>query len=153
MDTVFDRYEIEVIPDKAPATQVGYRQMMSNLHQFFGRMDPKDLRQHNAALYRDKRKVKAPTQANRELQLLSTVCTMAVEWGAMELHPLRGLRKVPTRPRDRYVSDAEYVVTHSPYDQMFDGSVASHGATADGYLQTHTRQCDGCGIAGTPREN
>ncbi len=109
MAMVFDKYELEVVPTKAEATQVGYRHMLKNLRRSFGLMDPRDLRQHHVAQYRDKRKIKAPTQANRELQLLSAVCTKAREWDAIDINPLLGLAKVPTEARERYVSDDEYI--------------------------------------------
>ena len=109
MAKVFDKYEIEVVPTKAEATQIGYRYMLKNLRRSFGEMHPRDLRQHHVALYRDKRKVKAPTQANRELQLLSAVCSKAKEWGATDHNELIGLAKIPTERRDRYVTDSEYI--------------------------------------------
>lgn len=116
MDTlaaVMDRYLLEVIPNKGEQTQVDHSRMLINLKKSFGHMQPNDLRAHHAAKYRDKRGEKAPTAANRELQLLSHVCTMAFEWGAMELHPLRGLRKISIPQRERYVTDAEYLHVHS----------------------------------------
>lgn len=115
MDTlsaVMDRYLLEVIPDKGEQTQEDHARMLKNLKRSFGHMQPNDLRAHHAAKYRDKRAQKAPTAANRELQLLSHVCTMAKEWGAMEFHPLRRLRKISIPPRDRYVTDDEYKYVH-----------------------------------------
>lgn len=108
LGAVMDRYEIEVLPDKAKSTQQGHSRMLSNLRKAFGLMEPNDLRQPHAALYRDERARTAPTAANRELELLSHVCTMAVEWGAISVHPLRGLRKISRPPRHRYVNDDEY---------------------------------------------
>ena len=109
MAKVFDKYELEVVPSKAETTQIGYRYMLKNLRQSFGAMQPRDLRQHHVAQYRDKRKIKAPTQANRELQLLSAVCSKAKEWGAIDVNPILGLAKVQTEARQRYVSDDEYI--------------------------------------------
>ncbi len=114
MKDVFDRYELEVLPTKAESTQVDHARMLQRLRKTFGAMQPADIRQPHAAEYRDRRArgtdtmPAAPTAANRELELFSHVCTMAVEWGAMDVHPLRGLRKIPRPPRDRYVSDDEY---------------------------------------------
>lgn len=109
---VIDRYELEILPGKAPTTQKDHARMLANLRRTFGAMDPRDLRQPHAAQYRDKRARSAPTAANRELELLSHVCSLAVEWGAMDFHPLRGLRKVRKPPRQRYVTDAEYQYVH-----------------------------------------
>ena len=111
--SVMDRYLVEVIPGKGPQTQKDHTRMLKNLKAVFGEMAPNDLRQPHVAKYRDARGKKAPTAANHELQLLSHICTMAVEWGAMDRNPLLGLRKLPRPPRQRYVSDDEYKVVHS----------------------------------------
>lgn len=108
MAAVFDRYELEILPGKAEKTRIEQGRQLKSLRRTFGHMEPRDLRQPHAAEYRDRRARTAPTAANRELELLSHVCTFAVEVGAMEIHPLRGLRKIRRPPRDRYVTDAEY---------------------------------------------
>ena len=108
MATIMDRYELEVLPRKAVSTHKAQLRMLANLRRSFGAMDPRHLRQPHAAQYRDKRGLKAPTQANRELEVLSHVCSMAVEWGAMDFNPLKGLRRISRPPRDRYVTDEEY---------------------------------------------
>ena len=110
---VLDRYELEVLPGKAASTRTDHRRMLENLRKTFGRMAPKTLRQPHVARYRDARARTAPTAANRELELLSHVCTMAVEWGAMDFHPLKGLRKISRPPRRRYVTDDEYRHIHN----------------------------------------
>lgn len=110
--TIMDRYELEVLPGKAASTHKEQSRMLANLRRSFGAMDARDLRQPHAAQYRDKRGRNAPTVANRELELLSHVCAMAVEWGAMDFNPLKGLRKIRRTPRDRYVTDDEYRFVH-----------------------------------------
>lgn len=119
MADLFDRYELEVIPEKGDASKRDNPRQLANLRKTFGAMDPKDLDQPAAAQYRDLRakgseKVPpAPTAANRELELLSHVCTMAVEWGVMRLHPLKGLGKISRPPRRRYVTDEEYAFVYN----------------------------------------
>lgn len=107
MAAVFDRYELDVLPDKAKSTQKDQARQLKNLRRTFGHMDPNDLRQPHAIQYRDKRAQKAKTAANREMQLLKHVCTKAVEWSAMDFNHLRGMRMLPTKPRQRYVTDEE----------------------------------------------
>lgn len=107
MGAVFDRYELDVLPDKAKSTQKDQARQLKNLRRAFGHMDPNDLRQPHAIQYRDKRAQKAKTAANREMQLLKHVCTKAVEWGVAEVNRLRGMRMLPTKPRQRYVTDEE----------------------------------------------
>lgn len=113
MAALFDRYELEIVPTKAPTTQAGQISMLRNLRRTFGHMEPKDLRMPHAAMYRDKRAAKAPTAANRELEVLGHICTMAVEWGAMDVHPLKGMRKISRPPRDRYITDDEYAAVYA----------------------------------------
>lgn len=113
MGRLFDRYLTDVVPGKAATTQADNSSMIKNLRKSFGQMAPNDLRQPDAARYRDARGRKFPTAANREIELLSHVCTMAVEWGAMSFHPLKGLRKIKRPPRQRYVTDTEYAAVHS----------------------------------------
>ena len=112
MATIMDRYELEVLPRKAVSTHKEQSRMLANLRRSFGAMHPRDLRQPHAAQYRDKRGLMAPTTANRELEVLSHVCSMAVEWGAMDFNPLKGLRRISRPPRDRYVTDEEYRFVH-----------------------------------------
>lgn len=115
MAGVFDRYELDVLPAKAPNTQREQSRQLNNLRDAFGHYLPRQLRQPDAARYRDvrangtKKRKGAPTAANREIELLKHVCTMAVEWGVMEFNPLRGMRKIRTKPRRRCPSDAEYL--------------------------------------------
>lgn len=113
MSRVLDRYLTDVVPGKAKSTQVDHTRMIENLRKSFGLIPPAELRQPDAARYRDARARKFPTAANREIELLSHVCTMAVEWGAMTVHPLKGLRKIKRPPRQRYVTDQEYAAVYA----------------------------------------
>jgi integrase len=107
--SLMDRYELEVIPAKSESTQKDQCRQLRNLRRAFGHMEPSTLRQHHAIQYRNKRAEKAPTAANREMELLSHVCTLGVEWGAMDFNPLRRMRKLKRPPRDRYVTNEEYL--------------------------------------------
>lgn len=109
MAQIFDRYMIDVLPKKAPSTQREQTRQLTTLKKVFGRMRPDTLRTHHAAQYRDARARKAPTAANRELELLSHVCTKAREWGYMRDNPLFRLEKTKQKPRRRYVTDDEYL--------------------------------------------
>jgi integrase len=106
---LIDRYELYVIPTKSESTQRDQCRQLKNLRRAFGHMDPRALRQPHAIQYRDKRAERAPTAANREMELLSHICSMGVEWGAMDFNPLRNMRKLKRPPRDRYVTNAEYL--------------------------------------------
>lgn len=106
---LIDRYELDVIPGKAESTQRDQCRQLRNLRRAFGHMEPRSLRQPHAVQYRNKRAESAPTAANREMELLSHICSMGVEWGAMDFNPLRNMRKLKRPPRDRYVTNDEYL--------------------------------------------
>ena len=105
---LLDRYGLEVLPEKAESTRKDQTRQLENLRKTFGHMIPSDLRQSHAAQYMHKRAATAPTAAVHEVQLLSHVCTKAVEWDVMTVNPLRGMRKISRPPRQRYVTDQEF---------------------------------------------
>jgi integrase len=113
LDAIFDRYLLEVVPNKADSTQADNSRAIKRFKSVFGHLNPGDFRPCHAAEYRDRRGASAPTSANRELELLSHVFTKAAEWGAVDRHPIKGLvSKIPIPPRRRYVTDNEYKIVY-----------------------------------------
>lgn len=115
MRYVFDRYEREVAPSKAPATQTGELRMLMMLRAVFENAPIDAITPQHIAQYRDNRKSKAKgaqgkpakVRANREITLLSHVWNMAREWGyTARDNPCRGVRKNKEQPRDFYADDA-----------------------------------------------
>lgn len=108
---LLERYALEVVPTKAPSTQAGNMHAIAKLKAVFGEMRIRDFKPIHAYQYRDRRGRQAPTQANRELEVLSHAFTKAIEWGYREDHPMieGRFRKLPTPPRTRYVEDWEIV--------------------------------------------
>ena len=117
MNYIFDQYEREVIPTKAPATQ---RDNLANLKQLrlvFGTAPVDGITPQHIAQYRDHRSAKV--RANREIALLSHVINRAREWGfSAKENPARGVRKNRETPRDFYVDEAVWaaVYQHSPVE-------------------------------------
>lgn len=109
MGALFDRYALEVVPNKAPATQEGNVLALKRLKAVFGDMEPSEFEPVHAYGYRDRRGKQSPTMANRELEVLSHTFTKAIEWGAIKKHPMieGKFRKLSLPPRDRYVEDWE----------------------------------------------
>lgn len=118
----FAKYRRDVLPKKAPKTQILNDAELATLEAYFGRATFKSVKTKHLADYRDKRKTKkrlrkdgtvrdpggkpAPIAANRELALLSTIWNYAREWGLTdEPNPCRGMHKNPEQPRDNYVDD------------------------------------------------
>jgi integrase len=101
---VFDRYEAEIIPTKAPRTQKDNLLSLRQLRKAFSTAPIEALTPQVIAQYRDKRTAKV--RANREIALLSHIYNIAREWGitAME-NPCKGVRKNKETPRDFYARD------------------------------------------------
>ncbi|MGY8624194.1 tyrosine-type recombinase/integrase [Chromobacterium violaceum] len=113
MQHIFERYEREVIPAKAPRTQQDNNLSLRQLRPVFDSAPIDSITPQHIAKYRDKRSAKV--RANREISLFSHVFNMAREWGyTAKENPVRGVRKNKETPRDYYaeqdVWDAVYAV-------------------------------------------
>lgn len=104
MSHVFDRYQREVVPLRAPATQRDYIANLKQLNRVFGTAPADAVTPQHVAQYRDRRGAKV--RANREIALLSHVFNMAREWGyTSKENPVRGIRKNKESPRDFYIDE------------------------------------------------
>jgi integrase len=116
---MLDRYALEVIPTKSPASQVNNRIQMRKIREVFGSMPLEPFKPQLIYRFIDERsKKKLDPQsgrvkggritAHREIELLSHAFTKAVEWGYIERHPFKGeVRLKGEAPRTRYVADWE----------------------------------------------
>lgn len=109
---LFDRYAIEVIPIKAPKTQLNNNYQLKTLRAVFGEMPLLGIQPTDIYKYYDKRG--ANVAAKREVELLRHSLTKAVEWGYIARHPFKGeVRLQGDVPRDRYVEDWEVIAALS----------------------------------------
>lgn len=113
MEVIFRRYELEVVPQKAPRTQRDNLLCLKQLTAVFGKTHIDAITPAHIAKYRDLRGKAAPVRANREIALFSHVFNVAREWGyTSKENPTRGVRKNKESPRDFYadpqVWDAVY---------------------------------------------
>lgn len=115
MKVVFDRYEREIVPTKAPETQKGNIWMLAMLRSVFDSAPIDAITPQHIAQYRDNRKSKkkgsagkpATVRANREISLFSHIWNIAREWGyTAKENPVKGVRKNKETPREFY-ADAE----------------------------------------------
>jgi integrase len=122
MRFIFDRYEREVIPGKAPATQRDNVGSLKMLRRVFDAVHVDAITPQHVARYRDGRKSKArdgqgeaaPIRANREISLLSHVFNLAREWGCTaKENPVRGVRKNRETPRDFYADDDVWAAVYA----------------------------------------
>lgn len=104
MKAIFDRYERDIIPHKAPRTQHDNKAELKQLRAVFDSAPIEAITPAMVAQYRDARSAK--TRANREIALLSHVFNIAREWGLCEqANPCQGVRKNKEKPRDYYAND------------------------------------------------
>jgi len=112
MSELFDRYEREIIPTKAPRTQADNRSELKHLRKAFGNAPIHSVTPQAVAQYRDARTAK--TRANREIALLSHVFTLAREWGYHDgANPCSGVRRNKERPRTFYAGNDVWSAVHA----------------------------------------
>lgn len=114
MRFIFDRYEREIVPAKAAATQKDNVLCLRQLRAVFDNAPIDAITPQIIAQYRDKRGEAAPVRANREISLLSHVINLAREWGYTKLeNPVRGVRKNKEHPRDYYADDQVWAAVYA----------------------------------------
>lgn len=107
MRIIFDRYEREIVPSKAPRTQKDNLGSIKFLRLVFDTAPIDAITPQFIAQYRDKRSQVAPVRANREIALFSHIWNLAREWGyTAKENPVKGVRKNKEKPRDYYADDA-----------------------------------------------
>ena len=105
---VIARYRIDVLPHKAKSTQKDQARQLTRLCQVFGDMLPDDITVQHVYQYMDARS-RFPTAARHEVSLLGHVFVKAIRWGAATKNPAHGIEKPRSKPRDRYVTDEEFL--------------------------------------------
>ena len=109
---LLERYAIEVIPTKAPATQRGDIRALVNLRVVFGDMrldalEPTHIYQYVAGRL-NKQGQNSHATGVFETRVLKHAFTKAVEWGFIRRHPFKGeVRLKGIKPRTRYIEDWE----------------------------------------------
>lgn len=104
---ILDRYEAECLSSLAPRTARDYARHIKHLRQTFGPLIANDLRPRD---FRDFMNVKkGKIQRNRTMAVLSAAFSEAVgRWYLLERNVLRDVKRHPSSPRNRYVTDEEY---------------------------------------------
>ena len=108
---LFDKYRIEVVSKHESQNTIKSKNYsLNNLTEVLGDNSPRTLRPTDIYKYRDHiAEVKSKKQANLDLQVLSHVFTLSIEWGIREDHPMTNklVTKFKLKSRDRYVEDWE----------------------------------------------
>lgn len=117
---LLDRYALDVIPKKKPASRRRELAHIRRLRLVFGAMPLLALQPNHIYKYVDKRRKKTAneagkliggaTTARKEVGLLSHAYTKAVEWGYINKHPFKGeVRLEGDKARTRYIEDWELI--------------------------------------------
>jgi hypothetical protein len=147
---LLERYQLEVIPTKAPSTQRQNLIALKQLRLVFADMNVDDIIPRHVYLYVDKRSAK--TSAHKEMEALSHAYTKAVEGGYIDRHPFLGRVALKgEKPRTCYIEDWEIIdCAHTtPADWQYLGRACLHsGQAADrdaswGFIATDDGRPDG----------
>ncbi|MDC1502974.1 tyrosine-type recombinase/integrase [Gammaproteobacteria bacterium] len=116
---LLDRYALEIIPLKAPKTQLSNQASIRKLKSVFGEMPIEAVKPKHVYKFKDLRGQQGKTAANRDIEVLSHAFTKVIEWGLCEVHPIKGkVQKFSRPPRKRYIEDwelAEALKVASPF--------------------------------------
>jgi integrase len=117
MNDLFDRYSRDHVPTLAPRTQRDYLRHIAHLRPVFGERDPAAIKPRDVGRHLD-----VPTgklHRNKQVMVLAHVFSLAIgKWfvEGVEVNPCVNVARNESKPRDRYVSDDEYlaVYRHAP---------------------------------------
>lgn len=105
---LLDRYSLEVVPKKAPASHASNYAFIKRLRETFGEKEILPFHPQLVYLYVEKRKAKV--SAHREIEILSHAYTKAVQWGIIDKHPFKREVVLEGEPsRTRYIEDWEII--------------------------------------------
>lgn len=109
VELLIARYKAEELPKKAKATQKSRLQELKPVEKAFGHMGPDDIEPSDVwNYYRARGEIE---QAKHEVRGLSAVLSFGRRIGACKNpNPCFGLRLEGSGPRDRYVTDAEFLL-------------------------------------------
>lgn len=109
MNAVISRYIKEIVPKKAVSNQKTRIQYLKEWSLFLGHMTPEKVRPKHIAQFHDEKGRKAPVSANRSLEVIRHVFSLARRWGFVDLNPAKSLGRHEENARERDVSLDEYL--------------------------------------------
>jgi len=117
MDQLCDRYLLEVVPDKAPATQKSNQLSLARIRPVFAGNHVAAIRPMHIYAYRDHiGKTESKKKANLDLEVLSHMFTKSIEWGLRDDHPMTNKKVVKFQLDHRRVLPPEAdVLEFLPY--------------------------------------
>lgn len=140
------RYQREVLPGKAPRTQLDQAAELARLASAIGHIPADRLSARHVYAYMDQR---PPVRANREVALLSHVMSCCIRWGLCDRNVCRDVQRNPERPRDRYVTDAEFAQVYAGASAMMQCAMLLAlltGLRQGDLLKLRREQCEADGL-------
>lgn len=110
MDALWNAYDLDTLSKGGVSakTAKNRRQEWRALSETFGDMDPNEIEPHDVFNYWKKRG--STSQAKHEVRCLSALLTYARQTGAISHeNPCFGLKLKDSKPRDRYITDDEFL--------------------------------------------
>lgn len=111
------RYRLEILPGKAPHTQVDHARYLTMIEEVHGAMRPQDLEPVHIRQFID-RLASRRTRANRCLEVYKHLLGRAVEWGALRVNPAREVSKFKLPKRRRYVTNEDFAAVYARAEPM-----------------------------------
>lgn len=104
---ILDRFQRDYVPNLGERTQIDYGRHCRDLKRWFGQFFADDLRPKHFAEFMNV--TKGRIQRNKQLAVLSCAMSEAVgRWYWAERNVCKDVKRHPSRPRDREVTDDEY---------------------------------------------
>ena len=110
VNDLWDRYERDHLPQKAPRSQADERIMWQKIIlPRFGKMKVAAITHDEVdALHRDITTIRGtPVRANRTIEVLRKAFNLAIRWKWCEDNPASGVRRNPEEKRNRYLNKTE----------------------------------------------
>ena len=107
VNALITKYVAEVFPTLAEASRKSRLRDFKNVRKVFGDMAPSAVKPSHAWTHFNKRG--KHQGARHEIRALSAVLGWGVKWGAIDSNPLHNIGFPTFKPRDRYVTDDEFL--------------------------------------------
>lgn len=108
IDCLAERFEVEHLAKRRPATQTDYRSILRlHIRPALGKMKVADLRHADVERLHRRIAATAPYQANRTIAVLSKMLSLAVKWEMRADNPAKGIERAPEEKRERFLSPTE----------------------------------------------
>lgn len=108
-----DTIRRQQVGELSPTTAADYRRCIDSLRPIWERVEVASVDAPMLYEWHEARGEGSRTRANRELSVLAEAFTLAVRRGWSRDNPVKHVRRFSERPRDRYVTDADFAAVYA----------------------------------------